>query len=160
MSTKFKDKEGREWDLELNVSGVRRVRDECQVNLYEALDGQLVLKLSTDPVLMADVLWAIVEPQAEGVTADQFGEALLGEWFDGAIKAFIEGLQGFFAHPGQRKALAKMIDKTNQALDHVYSVAVTRAEQVDAIGIVDEAVAEQDRRTRSDSSGEPPASAV
>ncbi len=44
---------------------LRRVKTLTGVQLLEAIDGDLVTRLSTDPLLLGDVLFAICKPQAD-----------------------------------------------------------------------------------------------
>ena len=161
MATTFFDKENRTWDLRISVSTIRRVRVACKVNLYDALEGELMIQLGQDPVLFADVLWAIVEPQAiaANVTDDQFGDALLGEAIDLASKAFIEGLTGFFGRPGQRALLKGMAEKTERAMAAAEQISHQRLSDLDVEKMVQEEVDRIELSRQSGSSTKPPASA-
>lgn len=141
QSTRFKDEKGREWDLTITVATVRRVQNACGVNLLDAVAGELVSRLAGDIMLLADVLWAIVEPQAKAAGVDDldFGEGLLGDALDHATGAFMEGLRGFFARPGQRKLIGDVIDKINQAMSEAETVGSERMSRIDAKAVVREA---------------------
>ena len=108
----FQDNQGRKWDLAINVDAVKRVRDLTEVDLLTAIDGRLLQRLSDDPVMLCDVLFAVCKPQADaaGVSDEQFGQGLAGDAIDAATVALLEELVGFF--PQRRRAvLTKAIEK-------------------------------------------------
>jgi len=96
----FTDNAGRTWTLAITVDAIRRVQGLAKVNLANLMDGEppLLTRLQTDLVLLADVLWAIVEPQARQVGVDDaaFGQALGGDAIAGANDALWEELADFF----------------------------------------------------------------
>jgi len=137
----FKDSSGREWKVELTIGAARRIRSLADVNLLELDQGEppLLTRLGLDVMLLCDVVYAAVRPQADdaGVSDEQFGAALGGEAILAARKAFFEELADFFRSQG-RADLARAI----QAQERIVSLAV---EQVDRkIGEIDpeQAVAE------------------
>ena len=150
----FKDSSSREWKLELTIGAAKRIRSLADVNLLEldqpyrgdlpseapAKEGPpLLTRLGLDVMLLCDVVYAAVKPQADdaGVTDEQFGAALGGEAILAARKAFFEELADFFRSQG-RADLARAIE----AQERIVSLAV---EQVDRkIGEIDpeQAVAE------------------
>ena len=108
----FKDNAGRIWVLGINVQTVKRVRALVNVDLMDALNGDLIQRLSTDPVLLCDTLYAICKPEcdAQSVTDEQFGSALAGDAIDAAAAAFMDELVDFSPAP-RRGALAAAIDQ-------------------------------------------------
>jgi hypothetical protein len=54
----------------------------------------LITRLSTDPLLLGDVLFAICKPQADQqqITDEAFGEGLAGNSIDDATGALLEAL--------------------------------------------------------------------
>lgn len=115
----FKDSEGIEWTIKINVASVKRVRDLAGVDLMGALDGSLFERLALDPILLGDVLHALCRPQAEerNLTPEQFGERLAsGEVIEEASVALVNELIPFF-RPGQREALTKIAQITKEIQD-------------------------------------------
>jgi hypothetical protein len=114
----FTDATGRTWSVAINVDTVRRVKALAGVNLMDVVEGQLVARLQTDPVLLCDVLYAVCKPQADAqnVTDEDFGRSMAGDAIEAATEALLEDLTDFFPS-GQRglmrKALGKL--KTYQA---------------------------------------------
>ncbi len=76
---KFVDRAGRIWIVDIDNTTLRRVKTLTGVHLLEAIDGDLITRLSTDPLLLGDVLYAICKPQADQqqITDEAFGEGWL-----------------------------------------------------------------------------------
>lgn len=120
----FIDSSGRVWVVDINVATVKRVKTLAQVNLLEVVQGELIERLSTDPVLLADILYAVCQPQAlrEQISDEAFGQALAGDVIDRATTALLEGLIEFFPEPRRRlleKATAKYRQVQTKALELV-----------------------------------------
>jgi len=111
----FKDTKDRPWEITINVSAIKRVRDVLHVDLLQVLDGGLVEKLSTDPVLLCDVIFVLIKPQADAknVSDEEFGAALGGDAIDEATTALLEELVNF-SRRSKREALRRLLQKINQ----------------------------------------------
>ena len=102
----FTDNKGRTWTLEVTVATVKRVRALCRVDLNSIVEldknnkpsAELLERLSSDPVLLVDVLYAICKPQADklGVSDEDFGEAMAGDAIEYATSALLEEVINFF----------------------------------------------------------------
>jgi len=101
----FKDTAGREWQVAINVAAVKRVRSLIDVDLMGILDGTLLEKLISDPVLLCDVVYCLVKPEADAksVSDEDFGKAMGGDALEHATQALLEELADFF--PQQKRAL-------------------------------------------------------
>ena len=108
----FTDTARRSWSVVINVDAIRRVRSRLDVNLLEAIEGRLLEKLVGDPVLLCDVLFVLVQPDAEakGVSDEEFGRALGGDVLDQATTALLEELVDFFPS-GRRAVFRKALEK-------------------------------------------------
>lgn len=117
----FKDNAGRVWTLAVNIDAVKRVRSSLKVDLLDAARGGLLERLSDDPVLLCDVLYVLVKPEADAlkISDEDFGRSLAGETIDAATAAFLEELADFFPAPKRRllkKALGKLSELQTEAL--------------------------------------------
>lgn len=103
----FTDNAARTWNVQINVDAIKRVRDLIRVNLLEVLDGALLDRLSSDPILLCDVVYAVCKPQADAqdISDTQFGQAMGGDAIDAAADALLEELIDFF--PKSRRAVLK-----------------------------------------------------
>jgi hypothetical protein len=109
---KFVDRAGRIWIVDIDNTTLRRVKTLTGVQLLEAIDGDLVTRLSTDPLLLGDVLFAICKPQADQqkITDEAFGEGLAGNSIDDATGALLEALISYFPE-SRRRLLRKAAEK-------------------------------------------------
>jgi hypothetical protein len=126
----FRDKNSREWKIEINIGAVKRVRDLLKLDLLES--GQenkipALTQLGTDIVALIDTIFVIVKPQADqaGISDEQFAEAIGGQAGFDATNAFYEELADFFQSLGRNelakatRAQKKMLELTIQRLEIV-----------------------------------------
>jgi hypothetical protein len=108
----FCDNAGRTWTVQINVDAVRRVRDLVKVNLLEVIEGKLLERLISDPMLLCDVIYCVCQPEADSkaISDEDFGRAMAGDAIDGATTALLEELVDFFP-PGKRRVLGKALAK-------------------------------------------------
>lgn len=125
----FKDNAGRTWTVTVDVSAIKRVRSLLDVNLLEVLDGRLIERLAGDPVLLCDVLYALVKPEADakGITDEDFGRAMAGDAVEHATTALLEELVDFFPQ-GKRRLLQKALGKLKSWEAKALDVAQKRLE--------------------------------
>jgi len=114
----FIDNKGRNWELEINIAAIKRVRDILDYDLLGTMsvDDSSVKQLTNlliDPVLACDIIFVLIKPQAEKhsppVTDEDFGEAMLGEALHSAQQALIQEIINFIPSPDQRKATGEEI---------------------------------------------------
>ena len=118
----FTDNTGRTWTLLVNVATIKRVRALCGVDLnaiIEVEDGKpsakLLERLSTDPVLLVDVLYAVCRPECEqkGVTDENFGAAMAGDAIEQATSALLDEVIDFFPE-AKRLAFRKILSASRR----------------------------------------------
>ena len=120
----FKDTAGRSWSLAINVDAIKRVRSMANVDL---LDVTCVDRLTGDPVLLCDVLYALLKSDADAakVTDIDFGRAMGGDTLDAATTAFLEELADFFPRP-RRQVLSLALEKARAVEAKVTELATKR----------------------------------
>lgn len=113
----FEDKFGHLWKIDLTVGLLRDVKRKTGVDLLAALDDASSLrKLSDDIETLVNVIWLLVEDQAEAfpgdkpLTDEEFGRRLNGQSVDDATRALLEALVDFFPQ-SRRPILQKIIEK-------------------------------------------------
>ena len=118
----FTDNLGRAWTLVVNVATIKRVRALCGVDLnsiIEVEDGKpttkLLERLSTDPVLLVDVLYAICRPECDSksVTDEDFGAAMAGDAIESATAALLDEVIDFFP-AAKRLAFRKILSASRR----------------------------------------------
>ena len=126
----FKDNAGRSWSVCINVDAIKRVRKLLDVNLLEIASGQLIEQLANDPVLLCNVLYVVVKPEADAqkISDEDFGRAMAGDAIEHATTAFLEELVDFFPS-GRRRVLAKALGKLQTLQSRLLTLA---EEQLDS----------------------------
>ena len=134
----FKDNAGRTWTISLTVAAVKRVRDLAKLDLLDLANGRVFERLVADPVTLCDALYAACKPQAdaEGVTDEQFGEAMAGDAIEHASKALVEELIQFFPNARERAALSRVVQTMDAAMDRARGAVERRIES----GEIDRAI--------------------
>jgi hypothetical protein len=109
---RFVDTQGNVWTIHVDVGAVKRVRRLTDVDLLAVVEGDLLDRLSRDPVLLCDVLFAICQPQAERleISDEQFAAGLAGDVIAEGTAALLAALVNFFPEP-QRRLLAQAAEK-------------------------------------------------
>lgn len=111
----FTDKNGTEWTIALDAPLVKRVRDVCGVMLTD-LRSDPFLKLSSDVILLVDVLWLLCEDQAkeQSITSEQFGKSITDEQIDSAAGALVVAVANFC--PTSRRSLLRSLLASNEQM--------------------------------------------
>lgn len=96
----FTDTAGETWPVHIDIAALRRVRDLVGINITDYRPGDMdcgLIRVLTDPVNLADVLWAIVKKLAKdrGISAREFGERLAGDPLDAAALALTGAVADF-----------------------------------------------------------------
>lgn len=105
----FKDKTGQTWTIESTIGAVKRVRQLLMVDILSLMDpeSKLLDAVTKDPVLLVDVIyaWVLPEAKARGVEDEAFAGLMDGTSIAGATQAFIDAVIDFF--PGARGTLLR-----------------------------------------------------
>lgn len=119
----FTDNAGRIWTIAVNVATIKRVRAICNVDLNAIVEmdeknnpsTKLLEQLSSDPVLLVDVLYAVCKPEADaqGISDEEFGMAMAGDAIDHAATALLDEIVNFFPE-AKRRALQKILSATRR----------------------------------------------
>ena len=132
----FKDAEGRDWKIVFNVGTAKRVRSMTTVDLFNiyAAEAQRVF---SDPVLLVDVLWAVVIDQAKerGVSDVSFGESLYGDAIEHATMALMEAVADFFPS-SRRLILQKSLEKSATAAKALEAEALAKLDAIDVTSLL------------------------
>jgi len=122
----FTDNQGHNWSIVVNVSTVKRVRSMLKIDLLSILvdEGKLIEQLNTDDVLLCDIIYALVKPDADArqVSDEDFGAAMAGDAIGAATAAFLDELADFFPEPKRRllkRLLATLRSEQEKAADKI-----------------------------------------
>jgi hypothetical protein len=108
----FKDKDGRDWEITIDIGQIKRVRDLAKVNLYAIFEREAE-RVFSDPVLLVDTLYALCRSQcAERKMSDEdFGKIFDGAVLEAAADALLEESLNF-SPPSRQKILRATIEKS------------------------------------------------
>lgn len=157
----FTDNAGRTWTISLTIDAAKRVKSLLGVNLLELESGDppLLTRLGTDVILLCDVIFALVKPQADaaGVSDQEFAAALGGDVVLAAQSAFYEELVDFFRKLG-RGDLAKAVDAQRRMIDLAVARIETRIDRLDLEAAVETCLPEGRSTLGGPSTNWPPSS--
>jgi len=116
----FKDTNGTEWAVAVNVATVKRVRQAIKIDL---LDPKISATLAGDPIALVDTLFVLCEDQAKerGVSDEQFGAAMAGDTIAHAVDALLEEIVDF-SRPRERARGKKALKKMREWNDRVQTM--------------------------------------
>ena len=132
---KFKDINGREWSIELNIATIRKLRKETHgvegFEDFDILDYAGVLTKINDPIFAADLLYMTCRDQLDdaGVDDEAFGRSLKGRALFDATAAFLAEYVDFFPEPTVAEKIATVIQKTREAQTKLADVICKATEQ-------------------------------
>ncbi len=125
----FTDSDGRDWHIKLTIGSVKRVKDVLGVDLLAIEDGKppLLTKLAMDVMLLCDVIFILLKPQADerNIKDVTFGESLGGDVILAAHNAFFDELV-LFSQGRHREDLVEAIQGHRALIE----VGLTRAKTV------------------------------
>lgn len=134
----FKDRHGREWHFEITPFSMKRVRELTAVNLGTLFNDNMtpLANLVSDPIMFVDVLYVLCKPECDklGVTDEQFGGAMVGDYLEAAVDAFMQGLVDFFPKR-QSNLLSTLLEKNRQYAAALAEKAVAQLNQLDVTSI-------------------------
>lgn len=141
----FRDTQGRDWTVEINVDAVKRLRSLLNLNLLSVLDDEcrLLADLHDDPVLLVDVLYCVCKPQADerGISDEQFGRGMSGDALLHGAHALMESLSDFFPNARQRGAFRNLLEKTRTMVERLLDYAETEINGIDPASAAESAIA-------------------
>jgi hypothetical protein len=130
----FTDNAGRQWQVEINVAALKRVRGLVRVDLMQPIEGTggLLERLVRDPVLLCDVVYALCKPEADtrGVSDEDFGRAMAGDAIEHATAAVLEELVAFCPSPRDRANLGRVLQATREVMDKARDLATRRIDHL------------------------------
>lgn len=145
----FTDADDRKWTVAIDIPTARRVRDELDIDLLSALDGELLQRLSRDTYLLVDLLYVLCQEQAvaAGVTDQAFGSGIRGDAIDAATDAFLQALTDFFPRR-ERAVLAQVSQKSADLKDLATAEIQAKLASGQPEQLLRELMAKEDRTIR------------
>lgn len=132
----FRDAAGRSWSIRLTLGLIETVLDETTVDLIpDNCDVTNLTSLLFDPRKLSRVLWSCVATQADGVTVQEFREAMDGDALSQGWNALIEAVL-FFTRSRSEPLAAAIEEAIETAMKIVEqgtaaAIAMMRSEQTE-----------------------------
>jgi len=149
----FTDNAGRTWTISLTIDAAKRVRDLLKIDLLQPEEGDppLLTRIGTDEILLCDVIYCLIKPQADqqNISDEQFGQALGGDAILSAQTAFYEELIDFFRKRG-RVDRAQAVAAQKKVIDLAILKVETTLSALDLEAVIE--------KTFGESSGNSPVS--
>ncbi len=125
----FKDKNGNEWRIEMDLACVSRIKYDVGVNV---LDADNFSKFLENYLVFADMIWAAVSLDAfgRGITKDQFFDGLGGDILAEAIEAFNQALFDFFPQKESREMMRAVYQKFSENTQIAYKKATEEVRNI------------------------------
>ena len=138
--SQFKDAQGREWTVRIDVNALRAVRDALDFDLLSKRGVEQLGDLAADPILLVATLYVLCKDQiAERELSEKvFAAALYGDAIAEAVDALLEGLIAFFPER-QRRALMAVMAR----IDKVQATAMDKVEAALESGAMDQMIEDQ-----------------
>ncbi len=128
--TSYRDRNGNDWDIRLDVGLVGRLRTDAGFNLGKEMVAERIAEtLFTDPESFAKVLWVLCREQAEKrtITPEQFVSGLDFEAINNASLALMEAITDFFHRPAVAAKMKSALPGWMAKVDAMAVEAVDRA---------------------------------
>lgn len=134
---KFTDTFGREWELDVNVGSIKRVRLATGIVLPALFDNKLegFAELSTDYEQLVNVVWALCHKQRPEIDGEGFAEGMGGDSLFTATEALARAIADFFTSPELRKSYHKLVDLIFEASGKMQDLQANRMDT--AMGTID-----------------------
>lgn len=130
----FVDSKGRAWNVELNISKLRKLRE---ANIHLSPLGRDVYKqlgdVLDDLLTFGDVMWLLCQKQAEamGVSNEDFLDSLTGDVLDAAQMAFVEAFIDMAPSSGQREAMRETVAQSRAGRDAANRFMIQEVRKLD-----------------------------
>jgi len=133
----FTDTCGREWNLDFNMSTLKRMGGAAVLN-----DSKRFAAMLQEPLTLAQFVAEFLAPQlaAHALTEDDLLSAMNGETLEAAQNAFIEATIEFLPR-AKAEALRQALTKLRAAENELLSRAMQQLEAFDPLKMFDKAIA-------------------
>lgn len=142
MKRTFVDMAERTWTFPaLDLAAVKRVKAEVGFDLLDVADGTAVTQLVGNPLLMCDVVYSVLKPEAEklGVSEADFASAMGGDSLDNATSAFLETFVDFFPN-SRREVLRTALARIKEAEARTTTAAMKLLESEQLNQMIDQLI--------------------
>ncbi len=141
----FTDELGREWKLALTVIELKKLKTEFQIDLAEftGSGSTVFVRLSSDPILLVDVLSCLLEERIKklGLDEKQFAAGIFGEGIERATSALVEAVINF-SKPQEGRIIRAMWNKVQATRELATERVMDRMDALDLSKLVENKLGE------------------
>lgn len=115
---RFLDSTGKQWEFDVNLESIERVKSICNVDLSDLFgdDLKLISSLFENPSLLVSVLWELCEHQDDTLKA-AFRKSMRGDSLELAASALVDDVIDFFPNARRRELCRATVQKLWQTVD-------------------------------------------
>ncbi len=125
----FKDKNGEEWQINIDARKIQRIRADCDKNflLNDSAQDSTYRRMQDDEVILCVVIYLLCEKQRESrATSDaDFYANLDGDAIDNATEALLETILNF-TRKKKRKVMKAVVEKSDSLEDKAMELAMAK----------------------------------
>ena len=115
---RFNDATGKQWEFEVDLVSIERVKDDTGVDLTLLFDDEMksLAAVTGNPAQLAAVLWSLIRnpdwlPEVCKGRKLEFLKALRGDALEAGAKALMDGVIDFFPSERRRALLREAVAK-------------------------------------------------
>lgn len=150
----FTDSLQRKWTINIDLGARNRVRSLVAFDIFDVDNPAELMRLSDDPVLMVDVLYALLKPQCDKLNLDDmsFAEGMDGYAIASGYECYEAALIVFFqqAAPTKGRVLVGRIEKMRSVLPRVEEMAIQQLDSEEMDQAITAKLQEADDDIRSE----------
>ena len=146
----MKDVNGKIWNLSLSVGAIKRVRENLGIDLFDLeklANGETFQALANDIVLLVNVCYLIVRPQADaaGVSDEQFGELIsTPESIEAMTSELVDAIVNFIPNRKKREIAKAILEKTRQTEEMALQKAMQKISEMKPETLIESALNSQE----------------
>lgn len=135
MAHEFKDLEGREWSVRLDIAAARRLREAGHDIVDYEQAGETIADLFNDEIALGEAVYAICRSQADArdVSEESFLSSLNGECVAKAREALFAAMPDFFSGP-KRDVITAMLAELHRQLKAETNKAIRKMQAGESLG--------------------------
>jgi len=140
---KFKDTKGREWEICVSATTVKKVHEEKDIWLTDIASPDAespYWKMVRNTIHFIEIIWFLIEKSAEAksIDEDDFGGAMFGDVIFDARKALEKAISDFFQTADEREFVLAVVEKVKEGDTLLHQYGTKKLQEKDLSGLVKE----------------------
>lgn len=129
---RFNDANGKQWEFDIDVDSIERVKSICQIDLTSLFgdDLKLIARLFEEPALLISVLWELINHPDQSLKP-AFRKAMKGDALELAANLLVNEIIDFFPNAKRRELCREAVRKVWQTVEVNQTQAASLMAQYD-----------------------------